>query len=286
MNINKALITAAGPDQRKLPLQTLIDPNREKKTVLEILIDEISATGIEEIGVVVHPDDVNSFQQVLGNSRNKVVFIPQNNPKGYGHALLSAASFLNNEPFLHLVGDHLYINRSGENVAQQVVNLAQKYNCSVSAVQSTRENMIGNYGTVGARRLNAQSNIFQLTEVYEKPTPTYAEQHLMIPGFRAGYYLCFFGVHVFTPLVLELLEKKAREFPTQKLGLSDTLHHVAEKSKYLAIEKNDLRYDIGLDYGLLKAQLALSLKGKDREYILSELVQFFVEKEMTNKGGN
>ena len=40
MKITKALITAAGPDQRKLPLQTLIDRDRTQKTVLEILINE------------------------------------------------------------------------------------------------------------------------------------------------------------------------------------------------------------------------------------------------------
>ena len=68
MKITKALITAAGPDQRKLPLQTLIDRDRTQKTVLEILINEIRTAGIDEIGIVIQPEDEKSFEQVLDSS--------------------------------------------------------------------------------------------------------------------------------------------------------------------------------------------------------------------------
>lgn len=286
MKINKALITAAGSDQRKLPLQTLIDRDRAKKTVLDILINEIKNAGIDEIGIVIQPEDEKSFEQAIEPSLlSSVRFIHQTKNAGYGGALLSGASFLKNESFLHLVGDHLYVNKSGENVAKRLIQMAEKHNCSVSTVQPTRENLIGNYGTVSAKRIQGETDLFQITKVKEKPTPTYAEQHLMIPGLRAGYYLCFFGMHVFSPLLMELLQKKADENPGQRLGLSETLNELSEKSKYLALEKNDSRYDIGLDYGLLKAQLALSLSGKDREYLLAELLQFFVEKDLVNKGG-
>jgi UTP--glucose-1-phosphate uridylyltransferase len=48
-------------------------------------------------------------------------------------------------------------------------------------------------------------DFFEIAEVVEKPTPTEAEQRLIVPGLRAGHYLCFFGMHVLTPLVMELL---------------------------------------------------------------------------------
>ncbi|KAF0236267.1 MAG: UTP--glucose-1-phosphate [Prolixibacteraceae bacterium] len=287
MKITKALITAAGPDQRKLPLQTLIDRDRTQRTVLEILINEIKSAGIDEIGIVIQAEDEKSFEQVLEhNSYSTVRFIHQNKKPGYGQALLSAEKFLNNESFLHLVGDHLYVNRSGQNIARQLIELAEKHKCAISTVQSTRENRIGNYGTVKAERLQGEPSLFQITRVHEKPTPTFAEQHFMVPGLRAGYYLCFYGMHVFTPLLFELLAKKAVDFPDKKLGLSESLDELSKRSRYLALEKNDSRYDIGLDYGLLKAQLALSLSGKDRDYVLSELLQFFVEKDLNNNCGN
>ena len=87
MKITKAIITAAGPDQRKLPLQTLIDRDRTQKTVLEILINEIKTAGINEIGIVIQPDDEKSFEQVLDSSSySSVRFIHQNNKPGYGQA--------------------------------------------------------------------------------------------------------------------------------------------------------------------------------------------------------
>jgi UTP--glucose-1-phosphate uridylyltransferase len=285
MKITKAIITAASPDQRKLPLQTLIDRDRTQKTVLEILINEIITAGINDIGIVIQSDDEKSFEQVLDSSTySSVQFIHQSKKPGYGQAILSAEKFLNNEPFLHLVGDHLYVNPSGQNIAKQLIEMAEKHKCAISTVQSTRENNIGNYGTVKAERLQGESNLFQISRVHEKPTPTFAEQNLMVPGLRAGYYLCFYGMHVLTPLILDLLKKEASEYPEKGLGLSESLDRLSQNSKYLAFEKTDARFDIGLDYGLLKAQLALSLSGKDRDYLLSELLQFFVEKELLNKG--
>ena len=176
MKIKKAIITAAAPDQRKLPLQTLIDRDRTKKTVLEILINEIRSAGIDEIGIVIQPDDEKSFEQALGAvSGPGIKFIPQSKSKpGYGNAILCGKEFLNGEPFLHLVGDHLYVNRKGENVAGQLIKLAEQSNCPVSAVQPTRENLIGNYGTIKAIRIQGETDLFQIKKVTEKPTPAYA----------------------------------------------------------------------------------------------------------------
>ena len=88
MKITKALITAAGPDQRKLPLQTLIDRDRTQITVLEILINEIKTAGIDDIGIVIQAEDEKSFKQVLEhNSYSSVRFIHQNKKPGYGRGI-------------------------------------------------------------------------------------------------------------------------------------------------------------------------------------------------------
>jgi len=211
--IQKALITSAGPDQRTLPLQTLIDKNRKKRTVLEIQIDEILSAGIEEIGIVIHPEDEPVFRQHLNACFGKIEYISQSEPLGYGHAILCAKSFLQGEPFLHLVGDHLFLNQTGDNVAMQVIRTAQEQHCSVSGVQQTRESLIGNFGTIGAERFQGTSDLYRITRVVEKPVPSFAEHHLLVPGMRIGHYLCFFGVHVFSPALLPLLEKQFQESP-------------------------------------------------------------------------
>jgi UTP--glucose-1-phosphate uridylyltransferase len=51
MQVKKALITAAGADQRKLAMQTLVDRDGNRKTVLEILVGEARSAGIEEIAI-------------------------------------------------------------------------------------------------------------------------------------------------------------------------------------------------------------------------------------------
>ena len=75
----------------------------------------------------------------------------------------------------------------------------------MSAVQATRESLLPYYGTVGGRRVPGRQDLYEIEDVIEKPTPTEAEQRLIVPGLRAGHYLCFFGMHVLTPAVMEIL---------------------------------------------------------------------------------
>ena len=274
MQVKKALITAAGPDQRNLALQTLVDRDGTRKTVLEILINEARQAGIEEIGIVIQPTDLDVHKSIVDND-SQIHFILQDKPRGYGYAILCGSSFIGDDYFLHLVGDHLYVNRSEKPCAKHLVEIAIKNNSSVSAVTSTRENLIPNYGTVGGHRIHPTNDLYQIDKVIEKPTPTLAEQKLIIPGLRAGHYLCFLGMHVLSPSIMELLKQKSDETGDAKFGLSEALNELASKEQYLALEKNDLRFDIGSTYGLLKAQLALGLSGIDRDIIQSELLEFF-----------
>src|SRR5581483_9182103 len=139
MKIRKAVITAAGPNQRSLPLQTLIDRDGVEKTVLRIIVEEALRAGVEEIGVVVSPGDVTAYARVAGDHAGRLRFIVQTEPLGYGHAIQCAGDFVKQDPFLHLVGDHLYISRTEKCCAEQLVEVAEAQSCAVSAVQATRE---------------------------------------------------------------------------------------------------------------------------------------------------
>jgi len=281
MKVQKAVITAAAPRQRKLPLQTLIDKEGVEKTLLELLIEEVLAAGVNNICVIVQPGDEIPYGQAIGEYFHSVTFINQNQPLGYGHALHCAHEFVGKDPFLHLVGDHLYVNRSGNSSAKHLVDFASKYKCVVSAVQPTRESLITNFGVVGGKRLQGVNDVYQVERVIEKPTPTEAEQKLLVPGFRAGNYLCFFGMHVLTSTVIDILGEELKK--NEKTNLSVALNILAKSEQYLALEKKDLRYDLGEKYGLMKAQLALALYGNDRDRILNELVEFFLLKAENNQ---
>ncbi len=201
-------------------------------------------------------------------------FVEQSQPRGYGHALYCARAFVGGDPFLHLVSDHLYVSRETTRCAEQLVRVAEAESCSLSAVQATRENVLTYYGTLGGRRVHGQNQLYEVENVVEKPTPTEAEQTLIVPGLRAGHYLCFFGMHVLTPSVMGLLEECLRDLgPGERLQLSPALARLAKRERYLALEVQGDRYNIGVRYGLLLAAFALALDGNDRDEILAQMVE-------------
>ena len=286
MKISKAVITAAGRQQRTLPLQTLIDRDGIEKSVLGIIIEEVLRAGIDEICVVVRPGDEGSYAGVAGDHAGRLHFAYQTEPLGHGHAVYSARDFIGSDAFLHLVGDHLYVSRSEQGCAQHLVEVAEAEACAVSAVQPTRENLLPYYGAIGGRLTAGRPNFYQVETVIEKPTPTEAEQRLIIPGLRAGHYLCFFGMHVLTPTIFTILEQHIAELKQHNasipggLTLTAALAELARREQYLALEKHDARYDVGVKYGLLTAQLALSLSGQDRDEVLSKLLELLAQREL------
>ena len=285
MDIRKALITAAGKTQRTLPLQSLVDRDGITKTALTILIEEVLRAGIESIGVIISPGDAPAFRTAAGVHAERLTFIEQAQPLGYAHAIHSSAAFTGSDPFLLLVGDHLYLSATQQGCAAQLVALARAEKCAVSAVQSTHESQLAYYGAVGGKLVDAARRLYAVDTVLEKPTPTEAEQKIDVPGLRAGYYLCFFGMHVLTPSVHRIL---AAKFEKAK-GRENTVHlraalaQLAQNERYLAAELDGRRYDFGVKYGLLTAQLALALDGKDRDEVLRGLIEILATNQPTAK---
>ncbi len=278
MRINKAVITAAGPRQSRLPLQRFVDLDGTEKSALQIIIEEVVAAKVEQIALVIRPGDEELFTEAAGNYSSLLTFVQQPEPKGYGDAVYRAAEFVGSEPFVHLVGDHLYISSELRRCAQQLVEVACAEECAVSAVQPTREHRLPQYGTIGGRPVAGRSGVYDVENVLEKPTPTEAEQHLLVPGLRAGHYLCLFGMHVLTPTVMETLGHLVREGGDEPILLTPALAVLARKERYLATELNGTRYNIGVKYGLLMTQLALALGGDEREEVLAHLVELLANR--------
>lgn len=282
MRIRKAVITAAARGQNLLPLQTLVDRDGVQKYALRIILEEAISSGVEDICVVVRPGDQAAYAAAAGDLASRLDFVEQAQPRGYGHALYCANTFVGGDPFLHLVSDHLYVSREANRCARQLVQIAETESCSVSGVQSTRESVLTHYGAIGGRLVPGRNRLYEVEEVLEKPTPTEAEQRLIVPGLRQGHYLCFFGMHVLTPAVMGLLEEQlSRAREGQNIQLSAALAVLAKKERYLAHEVHGVRYNIGVKYGLLVAQLALALDGNDRDEILAQLVELLANRDST-----
>ncbi len=313
MQISKAVITAAGRGARQYPasdtvqkaMLPLVDRDGLTKPVLQIIAEEAIESGIEEICVVSAPGDEaiyrqhfrsyaenlrSSFKGVewaeeqagrLVDLEHRLRFAVQPEPDGYGHAVWCAREFVGGGPFLLLLGDHLYISKENRRCARQLIDLATAEGCAVSAVQSTREHLIHQYGTLNGKRLADRPDVYVIEEIVEKPNPTLAELRLQVPGLRAGHYLCFFGMHVLTPNVYQLLgemvERDVRE--SGQIQLTTALNELAGRERYLALETRGARHNIGVKYGVVDAQIALALAGVDRERMLAALLESIVRIE-------
>ena len=273
MKIRKAVITAAGRNQRTLPLQTLVDRDGQSKTALAIMVEEVLQAGIEEICVVVCPGDQAAYRRRRRPARQSRS-IRRADPRRWATATPwpVRAQFTGDEPFLLLVGDHLYVSRNEKRCAQQLVEIAAAEACAVSAVQATHESKLPYYGAVGGRlaagpqracirwirragKTHAHRGRAEAdrARAARRPLPLFL-RHARADARRHG--------HCCSSRWPRPAKPAACISPTPWPRL-------AERERYLACELQGRRYDIGVQYGLLTAQLALALDGKDRDEVLT-----------------
>lgn len=314
MKIRKAVITAAARGERLYPVADtiqkamlpVVDVDGLHKPVIQIIAEEAFSSGIEEICIVCAPGDGERYANAFTSLRDNLIrcyqgsdwarmeaekidhflantrFVAQQEPQGYGHAVYCAKDFVNGEPFLLLLGDYLYVSqKGGKRCAAQLIELASKEACSVSAVNPTIEHQITRYGTLTGKQVPGQPGIYQIDKIIEKPSLSQAELELQTPGLRAGYYLCFFGMHVFTPTVFNLLQPEV-ERGSQNVLLTPALQQLAQTEKYLALEMKGRRYDLSRRHGLLRAQVALGLAGEAHNETLTTLVESLAEAQQVS----
>lgn len=278
MKIKKAVITAAGRNQNKLPVQNLVDRDGAQKSALQIIIEETVSAGVDEIGLVICPGDQEIYAAAAGSWAHRLHFVEQKESLGYGHAIYCAREFVARDSFLHLVSDHLHVSGETLRCAQQLASVAEAEDCVVSGVQATRESQLSYYGAVGGRGVPGQPRLYEVDKVMEKPTPTEAEQQLIVPGLRAGHYLCFFGMHILTPSIMPILGECLAETGRGPVTLSSALARLAERERYVAFQIAGRRFNLGVKFGLFNAQLALALDGKDREEVLAQMLELIAQR--------
>jgi UTP--glucose-1-phosphate uridylyltransferase len=280
MQIKKAVITAAGRNQRNLPMQTLFDEHGRECSVLNLVVREAVRAGIGDVCIVVCPGDEEPYSRLLADVGARLTFVEQTELLGYAHAVFCARGFVEDEPFLHFVGDHIYVGSDTSGCAKRLVEAACAEGCAISAVQVTRESLLPFYGAVGGQPLPGRRGFYRVDTVLEKPTPTEAEQRLIVPGLRSGQYLCFYGMHVLTPAIFEILSAILSESSTGRASLSSALSVLAQREQYLAMIQLGQRFDVGVKYGLFTAQLALALNGQDRDEVLTQLIHVLATREL------
>lgn len=321
LQIKKAVITAAGRGARLFPVADtvqksmlpMVDLDGLVKPVLQIIAEEALESGIEEVCVVCAPGDEQRYRQLFLGLRDsstaansgmpwvekqaskidflltRLHFVEQPEALGYAHAVYCARSVVGSNPFLLLLGDHLYLSQHAtRRCAKQLMELAQKEACSIAAVQPTREHRVGQFGTLGGKCLPNYPGVYQIEKILEKPSLSQAELELQTPGLRTGFYLCLFGMHVLSPGIFTILEESLDEKQSSArwLSLTPFLQTLAEREKFLALELEGRRYDLSDRFGITQAQIALGLAGNYRFEFLSLMMETLAESSQSSLGEN
>jgi len=307
--VRKAVITAAGRGTRQYPASTavqkemfpLVDRDGLTKPVIQIIGEEAIDSGIEEICIITQPGEekqyreyfrrmndemVKSFRgkdwailesEKLGAFGDRLSFAEQHTPEGFGHAVYQAKKFVGDEPFLLLLGDHIYISDIKDRCGRQLTRVYEQYMCdAVTGVQPTLERLLHLFGVVQGKPIDPAKGIYKAELIIEKPSIEAAREKLTTPGLPAGNYLAHFGMHVFGPRIFDSLEYLMKNNIREKneFQLTAAQEHLRQQvDKYWCVISQGQRYDTGIPYGLIETQLALSLNGIHRTEICEAIAR-------------
>ena len=272
--IRKAIIPAAGLGTRFLPA-TKAQPKEMlpivDKPTLQYIIEECVASGIEEILIITgrnkksiedHFDRSVELEMELEKAGKQemlemvreisdmvnVHFIRQKQPRGLGHAILCAKTFVGNEPFAVLLGDDVVYNEQ-KPCLKQLIDCYGEYKTSVLGVQTVEPQDVNKYGIVGG--LHIEDRVYKVKELVEKP---YVEE--------SPSNVAILGRYVITPKIFEILENTAPG-KGNEIQLTDALLKLIEHEAMYAYDFEGRRYDVGDKLGFLEATVEYALRKED-----------------------
>lgn len=272
--VRKAVIPAAGWGTRFLPATKAMPkemlPIVDTPTI-QYIVEEAVASGIEEICIITsgtkkaiedHFDKTYELEDILAKSGKtallaqvqqisslaSLVAIRQKEPKGLGHAIACARSFVGEEPFAVLLGDDVVYN-NGTPCLKQLIDVYEQYGASVLGVQTVAPAEISKYGCVDGMQLT--DRIYRVRTMVEKPKADEAPSNVAV-----------LGRYIITPEVFAHLEKTAPGAGGE-IQLTDALRTLAAEQEMYAYDFVGRRYDVGDREGYLEATVEFALRRED-----------------------
>lgn len=276
--VRKALIPAAGFGTRLFPatkatkkeLFPVIDRDGIAKPAILLIVEEAIQAGMDEVIIIVQEPDLEAFRaffntQISIENYNKlprhfqdysrrlldmgqkVKFSIQRTQEGLGHAVYAAREMIGNEPFLLMLGDHIYRSESERSCARQLVETFNQHGTSVIGLRATPEEMISNFGTVTGTWLEDQQ-LLHITGFAEKPPVEYARTNLRVPGLPQDQYLTVFGQYIIKPQIFDYLEEHIENNVRERgeFQLTSALDRLRQEDGYMGLMIDGQRFDIGL----------------------------------------
>jgi UTP--glucose-1-phosphate uridylyltransferase len=227
------------------------------------------SAGLEEVCIVVQRQDQELFEEIfctpppienfnkLSNEHqeycsylmdigHRITFVSQELQEGFGHAVYCAREWVGGEPFVLLLGDHLYVSNSDVSCTRQILDVYERVGKSVVGLKVTAGDEVGSFGCV-AGVWEEEGSVLSVTEFYEKPDPRYARQHLHVDGMGEDEFFTVFGQYVLNPEVFDYIEEHIRLNIREKgeFQLTSCLDRLRQEDGFSAVVVNGRRFDIG-----------------------------------------
>lgn len=286
--IKKAVIPAAGLGTRFLPATKAIP--KEMLPLVDIptiqyIIEEAVASGIEEILVITnsnkhcmenHFDRSYELEERLKEANKQkehdmicdianmanIYYVRQKEPKGLGHAVLCARSFIGDEPFAILLGDDVVSNPGGKPALRQLMDAYHKVGASVVGVQTVPHKDVCRYGIVTPMQgIEPGSRQVLLRDMVEKPKVEDAPSDMAV-----------LGRYVLTPEIFDILATQEPGVGGE-IQLTDAIKKLMVSQAVYAYDFQGTRYDVGDKFGFIKATVDFALEREELKEQLTEYIK-------------
>lgn len=287
MKVRKAIIPAAGRGTRFLPA-TKAQPKEMlpivDKPTIQYIVEEAVASGIEEIIIIIgrgkwsivdhfdkyfelddtqlkkdQLDSLTDIQQIT--NLVKIYYALQAEPKGLGHAVLCAKSFIGDEPFAVLLSDDVVMPETP--CIQQLMKVYEDCKSSVVGVQSVSEHEVSKYGIVKSKETVKGSNIIPIDYLVEKPSEKTAPSQTAI-----------MGRYILTPEIFGILERLPVGYGSE-MQLTDAINELNKQQQIIGFRFEGRHYDLGDKLGFIQANIDYALKRNDLQ---EDVVDFLLGK--------
>ena len=265
--ISKCLFPAAGYGTRFLPATKAVPKEMLPiitKPLLQYGVEEALSADIANIAIVTgrgkrsiedHFDNsIELESQLKATSKEYYIediqniiekatftYVRQKQMLGLGHAILTGETLIGNNPFAVILADDLCVNSNGTSVMKQMIEVFNKYKCSVVAIEDVPKEDTNKYGIISGHLIDGSNDTFRVTDMIEKPAPKDAPSNMAIVGR-----------YILTPDIFEII-KTVKPDKSGEIQITDALLSQAKQGKVIAYKFKGLRFDCGNVKGYVKA---------------------------------
>jgi UTP-glucose-1-phosphate uridylyltransferase len=276
--LRKAVIPAAGFGTRLFPatktlkkeMFPVVGRDGRTKPVIMAIVEEAMDSGIEEVAIIIQENDRQLFEdffhqrlavehfnklskddqrytQRIMDMGSKVTLLVQETQDGFGHAVHCAKDWVGQEPFILLLGDHLYGSDIATSCTRQLIDIYERTGKSVVGLQETPAEDVQHFGCATGV-WEEQNTILSITEFAEKPSAEYAREHLTVQHVKEGHFLTLFGQYILTPRIFELLEDNIKRNIREggEFQLTSCMDTLRQEEGFVGCRIQGRRFDIGI----------------------------------------